>query len=327
MATRSLIVFPDDTAEAIIEAIASAQSSLRVKMFIFSDPSLIAAVIAAKERGVDVRVMLNPARRNGEEENAETRHHLLAAGIDVLDSNPAFVLTHEKSMVVDERMAFIKSLNWVTKNLTETRDYAIVTTHHKEIAEVIACFDADWNRQPFDAGNDAKLVWCPGNGRARIAHFIDNAKKTLLVQNERYQDPIVIERLVRASQRGVKVHVMVRAPHTLKPDKLAEGVGGLRIMDDVGIKVHKLKHLKLHGKIFLADKKFAMVGSINLAPGSLDGRRELAIEVDDEPVIERLAEITHHDWKNSTRLDLSDAGLIADLGADATVTEPLVLDA
>jgi hypothetical protein len=31
------------------------------------------------------------------------------------------------------------------------------------------------------------------------------------------------------------------------------GVGGLRIMDDVGIKTHKLKHLRLHGKMFLAD--------------------------------------------------------------------------
>src|SRR5207237_841084 len=80
-------------------------------------------------------------------------------------------------------------------------------------------------------------------------------------------------------QRGVKIHVMARPPHTLKEDKLVEGVGGLRIMDDVGIKVHKLKHLKLHAKMLLADGVAAIVGSINLAPASLDDRRELAIEV------------------------------------------------
>jgi hypothetical protein len=39
------------------------------------------------------------------------------AGIDVIDSKPAFDLTHEKSMVIDEKTAFVKPLNWDTKIL------------------------------------------------------------------------------------------------------------------------------------------------------------------------------------------------------------------
>ncbi len=85
--------------------------------------------------------------------------------------------------------------------------------------------------------------------------------------------------------RGVKVKVMARPPHKLKKEKLTESVGGLRTMQDVGIKIHKLKHLKLHAKMLMADKKRAIIGSINLAPGSFDSRRELAIEVDDKSVI------------------------------------------
>ena len=84
-------------------------------------------------------------------------------------------------------------------------------------------------------------------------------------------------------------------------------------MDDVGIKIHKLKHLKLHGKMLLADNVRAIVGSINLAPGSFDDRRELAIEVHDEEIVERLHKIAKHDWENSHPLDLSDEGLFADL--------------
>ena len=42
-------------------------------MFVFSDPALLKAVIAAKRRGVKVRVMLNPARRSGEAENEDAR--------------------------------------------------------------------------------------------------------------------------------------------------------------------------------------------------------------------------------------------------------------
>ncbi len=313
MSYRSIIILPDDTPKLIFDAINNAKVSLKIKMFIFSDPDLIKAVIAAKERGVKVQVMLNPARRSGEEENEETRKKLEEAGIEVKDSNPEFGITHEKSMIVDDETAFIKSLNWATKNLTVTRDYAIITNHKHEVKEVITGFESDWNREKFELGDSAHLIWCRGNGRERIAQLIDNAKHTLFVQNERYQDSVIIERLVRASIRGVKVHIMALPPHSLKKDKLVEGVGGLRIMDDVGIKIHKLKHLKLHGKILLADKSRAIIGSINLAPGSFDDRRELAIEVHDEDIIERLHSVNKLDWENSHPMDLTDEGLLADL--------------
>ena len=73
--SRSLIVMPDDTARPILEAIAGATKSLRVKMFLFSDPELLEAVIAAHKRGVKVQVMLNPARRGGEAEAPGPRVH------------------------------------------------------------------------------------------------------------------------------------------------------------------------------------------------------------------------------------------------------------
>jgi len=311
--SRSLIVMPDDSAKPILDAINAATKSLRVKMFLFSDPSLLKAVMDAQSRGVDVRVMLNPARRDGESENTDTHKKLVAAGIKVLDSNPEYDVTHEKSMVVDDTTAFVKSLNWETKNITETRDYAIVTSHAHEVAEIIQCFEADWHRKAFRGDEKSHLIWCCGNGRERIAKFIDEAKDSIFVQNERYQDAVIIERLVRAARRGVKVHVMARPPHKLKKEKLVEAVGGMRIMEDVGIKIHKLKHLKLHAKMLLADHSRAIVGSINLAPGSFDSRRELAIEVDDKDVVKRLSEIAHHDWKHSHPLDLTDEGLLGEM--------------
>lgn len=313
MSARSLLVLPEATAQPLLAAVAGAKSSLRIKMFLFSDPSLLAAVIAAKQRGVDVKVMLNPARRSGESENEESRRQLVEAGVSVLDSNPAFDLTHEKSMVVDAAEAFVMSLNWETRNVTETRDYAVVTRHPAEVAEITACFDADWQRKTFTPPAESPLIWCNTNGRERFAHFIDRAQHSLWLQNERYQDQVIIERLVRAVRRGVKLHILAKPPHTLKPEKLIEGVGGLRILQDVGAKVHTLKHLKLHAKMMIADSAHAIVGSINLAPGSFDARRELAIESHDPEVVKRLEETALHDWSKSHPLDLSDAALIADL--------------
>jgi len=327
---HTLIVLPDDTAKPIVDALAAAKRSLNIRMFLFTDPTLLETVIAAHHRGVKVRVMLNPARRTGEEENKESRERLHKAGIEVRDSSPDFDLTHQKSMVIDDAIGFVESLNWETRDLTETRDYAVVTTNALEVAEMVAGFAADWERKKFTPDPRSRLIWCPNNGRERVAEFIDSAKHSLYLQNERYQDTVIIERLVRAAKRGVKLHVMARPPHTLKLAKLVEGVGGLRIMRDVGAKIHKLKGLKLHAKLILADEERAIVGSINLAPGSFDARRELAVDLDARHVVERLAKVARRDWDHSSEIDLSDEGLRADLekreatsgGADKLALQP-----
>ena len=327
---HSLIVLPDDTAQPILDAVSTARKSLQIRMFLFTDSRLTDAVIATRRRGVKVRVMLNPARRGGESENDATKEKLAAAGIEVKDSNPAFDLTHQKSMVVDGATGFVESFNWETRNLTVTRDYAVVTANKTEVAEMEAGFESDWARTTFSPGGHSQLIWCPNNGRERIADFIDSAKHSLWLQNERYQDTVIIERLVRAVMRGVRLHILARPPHTLKKDKLVEGVGGLRIVHDVGAKVHALKGLKLHAKMILADEKRAIVGSINLSPGSFDGRRELAIETDSHHVVRRLNEAAQTDWANSQKLDLTDAGLLRDLnkrsetadGAELLVLKP-----
>jgi cardiolipin synthase A/B len=313
--SHSLIVLPEDSAKPILDAIDRSSKALRIKMFVLSDPTLLNALIGAHHRGIKVRVMLNPMRRDGEVENEESRRLLSEAGVEVIDSNPAFDLTHEKSMIVDDTEALVQSLNWQTKNLVGTRDFAVLTTHRHEVQEIADCFEADWNRVDFSWRERSNVIWSTGTARDRLAEFIDRATRSLFVENERYQDPVIIERLVRANKRGVKVHILARPPHKLKKDKLLETVGGLRIMDDVGIKVHKLKHLTLHAKMLFEDNAAAIIGSINLTPGSFDSRRELAIEVRDAHVLKRLHHLVHEDWVNSHRLDLTDEGLRADLAA------------
>lgn len=309
--SRKLIVLPDDTADAIIKPIGEASKSIDIRMFVFTSRPLLHAVTSAQRRGVTVRVMLNPARRNGVCENEEARRALEDAGVQVRDSSPDFALTHQKSMVIDSEIGFVKSLNWDDRNLTETRDYVVSTRDHSEVSEMVQCFECDWAREPFEPAHNSSLIWCPNNGRARLAAFIDGAKHSLWVQNERYQDMVIIERIVRAVQRGVQVHIMAKPPHKLKAQQLVEAVGGLRILQDVGAKVRQLRHLKLHGKVLVADGSRAIVGSINLAPGSFDSRRELAIETDGKHVVDRLITVFDHDWHHAHELDLSDESLLA----------------
>ena len=312
---RKLIVMPDDSIGPIVEAIAAATRSLRIKMFSLSEPRILDALVKAHKRSVKIRVLLNPARRSGEIQNRGSHQVLMETGIDVLDTNPVFAVTHEKSMVVDDTSAIIGSLNWDPENFEQARDFAVVSTDAEEVAEVIECFEADWSRQPFTPRSKSNLIWCPEGGREKIAAFIDETRHSLYVQNERFQDTIIVEHLVRAKLRGVKVHVMTRLSHSLHRRKLVEGFGDLRILRDVGIGVRKVRHMRLHSKVLIGDKSRAVVGSINLSSGSFDDRRELAIRLRDREVVDQLYKVVHEDWRHAHALDLTDEALLA--GSDS----------
>ncbi len=193
--------------------------------------------------------MLNPARRSGEVEN-EARSKAAHHGRHRRHRQQSRLRPDPRKVHDRRQHRGIREIAELGNQ--ELHRHPRLRHRHRRTStkwtKIAACFEADWHRKEFTPPEHSNLIWCSSNGRDRIAQFIDDAKHTLFLQNERYQDPIIIERLVRAKGRGVKVHVMARPPHTLKKEKLIEGVGGLRIMDDVGIKIHKLKHLKLHAQ-------------------------------------------------------------------------------
>ena len=95
------IVQPDDGTAPVRELIDGAKRTILLKMFTFTIDDIAESLIAAQKRGVDVRVMLNPARSSGSRANDDMRARLHDGGITVAWSSPAFAVTHEKSMVVD----------------------------------------------------------------------------------------------------------------------------------------------------------------------------------------------------------------------------------
>lgn len=311
-----LIVVPDDGIEPFQNALRSAKETLDIKMFQFTEPRLLKEVIDAHQRGVKVRVMLNPSRFTGEHDNDEAFALLKKEGVLVQETNPQFPITHEKSMVIDRKKAFIMSLNWAPKYFGETRDYALVTTYDQEVNEVANCFEADWQRMNFISPANSPLIWSVGRSREEVIRFIRSAQKTLYVQHEKYVDTPVIEALVEArAKRNVKVHAMALRIHSLRDFYRTEGIAGLRLLEDLGIHIHKLRGLHLHAKLMIADDERALLSSFNFYPKCFNERRELGIRFEDPTLISRLVKIFQTDWENSKRMDLSDEAIEEDLRA------------
>lgn len=315
---HSLIVQPDDGIAPILNALEGAKHSLDIKMFQFTDPVLIEAVINAHKRGVKVRVMLNPSRFTGEHDNDEAFELFKNATVPIKDTNPKYPITHEKSMVVDGKQAFIMSLNWAPKYFGLTRDYGLVTNDPAEVSEVAGCFEADWNRVDFTPPPVSNLIWSVGRSRQEVIDFINGAEHSLYIQHEKYVDTPVIEALVHAKmKRGVKVHAMALPVHSLREFYRLDGIAGLRLLEDLGINVHKLHGTHLHAKLILADKHRALLSSFNIYPKCFNERRELGIRFSDPDLIKRLVKIFEKDWESSKRMDLTDEGIQLDLEKSA----------
>ncbi len=311
--SRSLIVLPDAGPAPIVALLDAATVSLRIKPYALDHPLLLAAVVAAAGRGVSVRVLFNRAGHGGVPDNAAARAALQAGGAEVADASKKLSVVHEKSLIVDDHTALVQSLDWSAAGFAEARDHAVATTHRHEVEEIAAGFDADWQHEHFKPHDPPHLIWSPLSARARVAGFIDAARHSLLLQSERFHDPVIIERLVRARQRGVKLRLMAHAVHRMQGKELVTDVSGLRLLADLGVPVHRLGTLRLHANLLLADGDRAIVGSVNLGTTSLDQRRELAIEVDEPAIVEALHATAHGDWKASNPIDLSDAGMLREL--------------
>ena len=109
--TQRLIVEPDDGLEPVREFINSAQNSLLIKQFTFTEPSSIAAVIDRKNAGVDVRVMLNASVPAATGPMTRRTSDFRMPGSRSSGPTPKFYVTHEKSIVVDEKAALVATFN------------------------------------------------------------------------------------------------------------------------------------------------------------------------------------------------------------------------
>lgn len=291
-----MIVEPDDGVEPVRELIESAQKSLLIKQFTFTEEILIQAVIERRNAGVDVRVMLNPARSGGDRANDETFGRFADAGIAVRWSNPKFYVTHEKSIVVDDRAALVATFNLCTKYFTLTRDYGVITHDPVHVAQIVEVFDADWQELDWTCSAYEGLLWSNSNSRLHMAQFIDTATHRLDIQHPKYVDAVILERIAAAADRGVKVHVLCGGKHGISEWDILDTFASLRTLRRFGVKVHKQKNLRVHAKLLLVDDERALVGSMNIDRSAFDLRRELGILISDAPTVARLKQIFDADW-------------------------------
>ncbi|HLH25796.1 MAG TPA: phospholipase D-like domain-containing protein [Chloroflexota bacterium] len=293
-----LLVEPDEGRTAIERAINGAQQSVDLVIYLLSDRQTIAALKAAQARGVRVRVMLEEHPYGGGPGNGAVAQDLQAAGVTTAWSNPAFRLTHQKTLVLDGSTAWVMTLNLTASAFTRNREFAVRVTDPAAVAEIEQVFEADWDRQAVHPGQPS-LVWSPDNSRAKTLDVIRGAKRTLEIYNEEMQDAETEQALAQAAQRQVAVRVlMTGGGGGNDPNE-----PGRQRISQAGAQVRLIATPYIHAKMILADEGAsgagAFVGSENISTASLDQNRELGVLVSDATYLHRLHDVFEHDWSEA----------------------------
>jgi phosphatidylserine/phosphatidylglycerophosphate/cardiolipin synthase-like enzyme len=295
LAAPKLYVQPRDGIAPTLEAIGAAKTSLRLKIYLFTDArqDVIAALQAATARGVNVRILLEREPCCTAGVNTQIFLKLREAGLNVQFTKAfKFVYTHEKSLVLDDRLALVSTANLTGSSYASNREYQVALDDPQDVREVARVFDADWAGEDVDL-RDARLIWSPsittssglvrGQARERLVRFIRGAKQTLTVEHQNASDEEILRELVAAAARGVRVR-FVTSPKELTA---TADLAGLERLRAGGVEVRYLLTNYVHAKVMLSEHA-AMVGSINLTGNSINSNRELAVELSDAGVMTAL---------------------------------------
>jgi phosphatidylserine/phosphatidylglycerophosphate/cardiolipin synthase-like enzyme len=134
LACTRLIVSPNNSKTRLLEHIASATQNLDLEVMYISETSIRDAILAAKNRGVSVRLIIN-------EPDADEVVALRNAGIPV--KTPATFYLHAKLIIADE-VAFVGSVNMSYTSLAKNREVGALVFEPSAFTPIKDQFEADW---------------------------------------------------------------------------------------------------------------------------------------------------------------------------------------
>ncbi len=120
-----------DCTGEIVEALAIAKHSIYVQAYSFTSKPIANALVTAKKRGVDVKVILDKSQYKAEKYSAS--QFLDNQNVPVwIDSKPA--IAHNKIMIIDESTVITGSFNF-TKAAQDKNAENLLIIHNSELAK------------------------------------------------------------------------------------------------------------------------------------------------------------------------------------------------
>ncbi|WP_312204743.1 cardiolipin synthase ClsB, partial [Mixta calida] len=271
--------------------------------------------LAAAQRGVKIEMMVDGY--GSPDLSDEFVSSLTSAGVRFLYYDPrplvmgmrtnVFRRLHRKIVVVDGAIAFVGGINFSAEHNTDfgpeaKQDYAIevkgpiVDDIGRFVQEAIGS-EANTHRWWGHRSHRPAVNQQPGDAQALFVyrdndehrddieqHYLEmlgNAKEDVIIANAYFFPGYrLLREMKNAAQRGVRVRLIVQG----EPDMPIVKVGAELLYNylvEGGVEVYEYIRRPLHGKVAVADRQWATVGSSNLDPLSLSLNLEANLIIHD----------------------------------------------
>ncbi|MEV5533659.1 phospholipase D-like domain-containing protein [Streptomyces prunicolor] len=261
------------TQPTIYDFINSATSSLDMTMYELEDTTAVNDLIALKNKGVTVRVVLDRAHQSA---NSSAYTALTNAGVGVVWSPSSFVYTHQKTITVDATKSLVLTGNLTSQYYSTGRDYGVFTDDTRDVAAIEKVFNADYAGTSVTPTDGDHLLWSPTDSRSRLLTVINAATKTLDVEELEFSDSTVVNAIVARAKAGVTVRVVLETPGDYSSE-----VSAIKAAGGTVVGYSDPDGFYIHAKAMVADYGLSTqeveAGSMNISSNSLSNNRELGI--------------------------------------------------
>lgn len=275
-----LIIEPEMGRGPLLNAIRSAQHSIDLVMYGFTDKTLLDALIQKKSDGKNLRIILEKNPYKAEDENNTTIETLKTFQIPWQGKIEPFQLIHQKTLIFDDKKAVVMTFNFTHSAFKNQRNFALIIDDARQVHDIKSIFSADWNHLPY-FNSSPDIILSPDNSRTQLQSLIARAKNHIRIYAQNINDYKIVGALAKAAKKGIQVEIITSGKMREKQS---------HFLTKSGVKIYYPKNLIIHAKVLMIDNDLAVIGSINLTRHSLDENRELAIITRDPSVLNQLSQ-------------------------------------
>ncbi|WP_371879209.1 phospholipase D family protein [Klebsiella aerogenes] len=119
--------------QLVLKTIESAQQEIRLMGYSFTSPEVVSALVRAKRRGVDVKIVLDE-KGNRSKASQAAMNVVVNAGIP-LRTNGRYAIMHDKVIIVDNHTVEAGSFNYARSAASRNSENVLVINEMPEVAQ------------------------------------------------------------------------------------------------------------------------------------------------------------------------------------------------
>lgn len=275
----------------ITNQIDNAKERVYVEVYIFTEKRIRKALINAKKRWLDIKVLLEKNVYLANNLNTATFKEWEKNGIEMKYSNSQnYALNHSKMMIIDDQV-IIWTANYSYSSFKYNREFFLFLKNEKLLKVFLDIFESDFNGIKKNIYQN-NLLLSPFSSRKKIEYGIKNAKKSIQMYVENFSDRDILQLLLEKRKEWVVIQIIF-------PDlkKVWSNKEEVELLQKNNIEIKMIQKPIIHAKSLLIDEKYLYLWSENFSSYSLDKNREIWLFIINSEIITEFIGIFKADFE------------------------------